>query len=820
MRWRWPWQREKRPTTLSPPAVVAPAPSGWAFLPPLQRSVADAGPGNLSDTFVSTLPTRVDPSFLGVMEHLVSDDAPGGIVELDPPGRGSPSMRAAGDDLALRPAISQRSTPRSTWGGPSAFQDGPTAGLAVERALPDALPSGRPTARVARGTPPVVEIPAPSTGTPPVVQRSAVTDAPTASLSPQPAAVPGSSAGPGLAETVDTVDTDTVDTDDTESSVLATTPESDQEPSLEHAAAGLVMTGMTLDKSRMGADGANPSAPDHRGGSQQDRIGTPQHEALPLQRSVRASAGGQPELLGLGAPIARPDAAAALSMATPGVPTPNAPPFDAPVRSTPTAVTSTPGLPESVDVDTAPVSQASIGPAPHTADSAPSLGTPPLDPMESVSRVVPTLADSLIDPTTPVSSRSSANPALPTPIQRRVVLDAAAVRPAESRSALQRSNLDRLPLHARAGAGADSAAGLQPESRIAIPRESSIPTGSTPAATASIESPAGPSSSGPPSSSETPWSSEAAVVSDAQWSVSVSPTLETPPSAPLEAEIWSSTTPQSVPAVDVASSVSRSVPLLLQRSLRSALDASPLGPSRTPLPGRSPATAGASGWTIASAYAPTSALAPASARASASVSPPAFVSRAASGDRVLSTFPSFSRNATADVQRAEDAFSPPPVVLSRSESTTPATPRRGAPVPAAAFAPSLSPSPAPPLALARPVAPVDARVAEFAQRLAVHEALSENAARLETASAVAPTVQRDSIAEDSITQAAAARPASASPEAPVPGLMTVGGTEAAGASNPEQMEKLAGSLYPSLIRRLRAELLLDRERRGVRIDGV
>ncbi|WP_407922363.1 hypothetical protein, partial [Agromyces humi] len=46
------------------------------------------------------------------------------------------------------------------------------------------------------------------------------------------------------------------------------------------------------------------------------------------------------------------------------------------------------------------------------------------------------------------------------------------------------------------------------------------------------------------------------------------------------------------------------------------------------------------------------------------------------------------------------------------------------------------------------------------------------------------------------------------------------GAASVDASSPEAIEKLAQRLYGPLVRRLKAELLLDRERRGIRIDGI
>jgi hypothetical protein len=80
----------------------------------------------------------------------------------------------------------------------------------------------------------------------------------------------------------------------------------------------------------------------------------------------------------------------------------------------------------------------------------------------------------------------------------------------------------------------------------------------------------------------------------------------------------------------------------------------------------------------------------------------------------------------------------------------------------------------------------------------------------------AATVQRQ--------DAPAASPPAASPvtettpavggQAPAPG-----GAVAAAAPNPEQLEDLARRLVAPLARRLKAEMLLDRERRGLRTDA-
>jgi hypothetical protein len=86
--------------------------------------------------------------------------------------------------------------------------------------------------------------------------------------------------------------------------------------------------------------------------------------------------------------------------------------------------------------------------------------------------------------------------------------------------------------------------------------------------------------------------------------------------------------------------------------------------------------------------------------------------------------------------------------------------------------------------------------------------------------AVPITVSR---ARDALTAGATEVPiqrADAAPEAPAghPGAAAVGGAGGA-ASSPEDVEALAQKLLAPMMRRIRAEMLLDRERRGLRTDS-
>lgn len=51
-------------------------------------------------------------------------------------------------------------------------------------------------------------------------------------------------------------------------------------------------------------------------------------------------------------------------------------------------------------------------------------------------------------------------------------------------------------------------------------------------------------------------------------------------------------------------------------------------------------------------------------------------------------------------------------------------------------------------------------------------------------------------------------------------LSGIGGAPASAPAGSENVEQLVRTLYGPLVRRIKAELLLDRERRGIRIDGI
>ncbi len=118
---RWPWQRERsepRPATSTPEAPAPPAaqlppvpPAGWAFLPPLQRTVGSMELTHGPERFADSLAARSNPSFTGTMSHLVTADAPPGVIDVDGGGTGSGDAHrseAAEMTLLVPPAHSGR----------------------------------------------------------------------------------------------------------------------------------------------------------------------------------------------------------------------------------------------------------------------------------------------------------------------------------------------------------------------------------------------------------------------------------------------------------------------------------------------------------------------------------------------------------------------------------------------------------------------------------------------------------------------------------------------------------------------------------------
>ena len=141
---RWPWQRgtdqprtDRAPRQPALPAAVEPrvAPAGWAFLPPLQRSA-----GNIQLTS--------DPDhFTGSMTHLVSLEAPAGVIDVDGggpvPGSGNPATSSVEMTLLPPPAPRVRPAPGRLGGMPTTVQrTGPDGGALDGTRLDGGTPDG------------------------------------------------------------------------------------------------------------------------------------------------------------------------------------------------------------------------------------------------------------------------------------------------------------------------------------------------------------------------------------------------------------------------------------------------------------------------------------------------------------------------------------------------------------------------------------------------------------------------------------------------------------------------------------------------------
>ncbi|MDQ0821178.1 hypothetical protein QFZ79_003552 [Arthrobacter sp. V4I6] len=132
---RWPWQRDRpeHPPGEAPREPAAPTaaadrvpPAGWAFLPPLQRTIGSVQLTSDPGRFAGALSSWGDPSFTGRMSHLVSAQAPPGVIDVD---GGGPVPAAAeypsgsGEMTLLPPPAPRvRPTPAGYGGVPATAQ--------------------------------------------------------------------------------------------------------------------------------------------------------------------------------------------------------------------------------------------------------------------------------------------------------------------------------------------------------------------------------------------------------------------------------------------------------------------------------------------------------------------------------------------------------------------------------------------------------------------------------------------------------------------------------------------------------------------------
>ncbi|MGH3941502.1 MAG: hypothetical protein ACRDTG_23310, partial [Pseudonocardiaceae bacterium] len=79
----WPWQRMRRtdpPTGGATTQTVAAHTPEWTALPPIQRTLDALHPVAPQREFRNSLASWRNPSFLAPLGHLVSADAPAGVI--------------------------------------------------------------------------------------------------------------------------------------------------------------------------------------------------------------------------------------------------------------------------------------------------------------------------------------------------------------------------------------------------------------------------------------------------------------------------------------------------------------------------------------------------------------------------------------------------------------------------------------------------------------------------------------------------------------------------------------------------------------------
>ncbi|MGH3754337.1 MAG: hypothetical protein ACRDRP_16890 [Pseudonocardiaceae bacterium] len=139
----WPWQRTDR--AAGAPAASAPA---WRSLPPIQRSLGPLAPVAPREEFAASLQTWRNPSFLAPLGHLVSPDAPAGVIDglLSPAS--APLAHSDGPPLAFaqRPARRRGVVQRML----TAFAGPPEPALPVQAPTVDQPPPPPPAVPVQR----------------------------------------------------------------------------------------------------------------------------------------------------------------------------------------------------------------------------------------------------------------------------------------------------------------------------------------------------------------------------------------------------------------------------------------------------------------------------------------------------------------------------------------------------------------------------------------------------------------------------------------------------------------------------------------------
>ncbi|QEO14096.1 hypothetical protein FLP10_06425 [Agromyces intestinalis] len=834
---RWPWER-RASTADSPstPASAAPgdgatgsagaggsdgpagaaappaySPAGWAFLPPLQRQVSDAPPATLRTGWVDRLPTRSLSGSVGELTHLVDASAPAGTVAETPAGLGAPVPRATAADLTLRAPYQRAAT-----------------SVPVQRRVVDAsAPAPAPVLAVA----PTIADEEPAAADAPTLGDVAGADEGRAAADAAgPVAAAGAPVAPVQREAVEAPtarDAQAASVPPVEMPVVAgaragSVAATDPEPAVEGAAS----TG-ALEPDASSTEASGPDTPSvdvpTLGASVPAAASGALAAATPVQRSA---APVEPRRFGLGAPLPpgtrwpQPDGPV---QRTPVAATPANESAARADRGTPTAPRSEPAASASpttpavsadhdVAADPRAASEFGVDTPAHGAlplvqrsvesvvaqDAVEKAGTEPEVVETDVAEVAPPATASA-----PLLSQRRIEPALvagPRPAAVQRVVPAVVLAPGASAPLSSGSLVAARPggerQHASPTGSRDASAG---PGAAAVPIQrtplGATPTGHAPLSSGSLvaarpggerqhASPAegGRGESGAGRGSERLGGFSAWVQRVFRPDVSeraadpaeVGSAAQAEPDSPAEADPVAAAAGDGANGVTASPELAASVPLPTP-SYSTAPGATPSvqrvsAASAAPVAPRSPATGAPVAATIAPAL-----------RTDVLAMPPRSSTTSSAG---IAQGPSIATVSPAAVQRL--------VIAAPQRPPSPALPVAASPATAAGAAATAAYE-ASRAGAAAPAAVLDGPEASASQPV------------VQRAEATAPITEASD--DSDLGAASAATGATAAPAAPA-------------ADDPAAIETLAGRLYGPLVRRLKAELLLDRERRGIRIDGI
>lgn len=780
---RWPWQRREQETAPRPalPArrddTARVSPMGWAFLPPLQRQLGDMPLVARTASFPSHLPAWQNPSFTGTLAHRVSTDAPSGVIDGDGGGTGEPTVHSASPDLTLLAPAPVRPPPVQRAVAPaSSSEDGSRA---VHAPLTTAAPTGLPVLAVQSYEAPED----PPTDVPP----EAVTDVPDGEVPSETGQPTGESSAPAAVPEPSTATppppTPTVQrsTDAAAPGGTAASPLMPSSPLRARTSVGgrrlglgapLPALPLASDAPPVQRSADLPPALGSEGADGYVEVDIPSRPSRPDEPTATAEAAAEPDVPTLGPATPRPeeglDAARTPDTATSAPPAMPVAPVQRSLADT--GDTTTPEhfeapaqeSPASADA-TAPVEPAgSHGAVSQTAESH----TEP-EPVHDVPAWATT--DRLAEGRAPLPTAGSVQDR-PVLAQRSIATPADSVptstpRPGPGQTTASDVTTAARELRHTGGHPAASAGGPHLQ-RLVVGPSAGPPAGLT--LQRSIDPPAAPASQGR--------TAPGSVSSDDHGPVGSAPAPDRPPPVDVAAEFDAHT-----------EAANPSVPSLLIAATRPMLStAAPLTSVGTAPVQRAEDTTDVRGLPESHWSPPTVTRTPGPASSTTASAP-----QLRSVGHPVQLLSLHGAAVGGHLQRS--------VAVGHGSLARPSRPSTMSPTPGSTG------SPAPQLETGSPLLPLAAPSVgdEPSVQTSLVEDPAEDPAAVPAESAAVPAGPR-------AAGSSASTPASTGADA-------AGG--AAGASSPEQLEALAGRLFAPLMRRIRSEMLLDRERRGLRTDS-